>query len=167
MLLLVANTINIAADIGAMGAALKLLIGGPAHLYAIAFGLVSLLLQIAVPFPRYAPILKLLTLALLAYVATVFVVKVPWSEVFYQTFMPSLSLRADYLIAIVAVFGTTIPICYSGKLRRKLKISAQRRVKSPWFTLAATVQNLRRLAKPASPSPLFGGIIAPAAYKLG
>jgi NRAMP (natural resistance-associated macrophage protein)-like metal ion transporter len=108
VLLLVANTINIAADIGAMGAALRLLIGGPAHLYAIAFGLVSLLLQIAVPFPRYAPILKLLTLALLAYVATVFVVKVPWSEVFYQTLMPSLSLKADYLIAIVAVFGTTI-----------------------------------------------------------
>jgi len=107
-LLLVANTINIAADIGAMGAALKLLIGGPAHLYAIAFGLASLLLQIVVPFPRYAPILKLLTLALLAYVATVFVVKVPWSEVFYQTVMPSLSLKADYLIAIVAVFGTTI-----------------------------------------------------------
>jgi Mn2+/Fe2+ NRAMP family transporter len=108
VLLLVANTINIAADIGAMGAALTLLIGGPAHLYAIAFGLVSLLLQIVVPFPRYAPILKLLTLALLAYVATVFVVKVPWSEVFYQTLMPSLSLKADYLIAIVAVFGTTI-----------------------------------------------------------
>jgi len=107
-LLLVANTVNIAADIGAMGAALTLLIGGPAHLYAIAFGLASLLLQIIVSFPRYAPILKLLTLALLAYVATVFVVKVPWSQVFYQTVMPSLSLKADYLIAIVAVFGTTI-----------------------------------------------------------
>jgi len=57
-LLLVANTINIAADIGAMGAALKLLIGGPAHWYAIAFGVVSLVLQVFVPFPRYAPILK-------------------------------------------------------------------------------------------------------------
>ena len=108
VLLLVANTINIAADIGAMGAALRLLVGGPAHLYAIAFGLISLLLQIIVPFPRYAPILKLLTLALLAYVATVFVVKVPWREVFYQTVMPSLSLKADYLIGVVAVFGTTI-----------------------------------------------------------
>jgi len=108
VLLLVANSINIAADIGAIGAALKLLIGGPAHLYAIAFSLVSLVLQIVVPFPRYAPILKALTLALLAYVATVFVVKVPWSEMYYQTLMPSLSLKADYLIAIVAVFGTAI-----------------------------------------------------------
>ena len=108
VLLLIANTINIAADIGAMGAALNLLIGGPAHWYAIAFGLVSLLLQVFVPFPRYAPILKALTLALLAYVATVFVVKVPWGEVFYQTIMPSLSLKADYVVAVVAVFGTTI-----------------------------------------------------------
>jgi len=108
VLLLIANTINIAADVGAMGAALKLLIGGPAHWYAIAFGLVSLLLQVFVPFPRYAPILKALTLSLLAYVATVFVVKVPWGEVFYQTIMPSLSLRADYVVAVVAVFGTTI-----------------------------------------------------------
>ena len=107
-LLLVANTINIAADIGAMGAALKLLIGGPAHWYAIGFGLSSLLLQIFVPFSRYAPFLKALTMALLAYVATVFVVKAPWGEVFYGTVMPTLSLKADYLVAVVAVFGTTI-----------------------------------------------------------
>jgi NRAMP (natural resistance-associated macrophage protein)-like metal ion transporter len=108
VLLLLANTINIAADIGAMGAALTLLIGGPAHWYGIAFGLVSLLLQVFVPFPRYAPILKALTLALLAYVATVFVIDIPWSEVFYRTIMPSLSFRPDYVVAVVAVFGTTI-----------------------------------------------------------
>ncbi|WP_446811364.1 Nramp family divalent metal transporter [Methylomonas sp. 2BW1-5-20] len=108
LLLLIANTVNIAADIGAMGAALKLLIGGPAHWYAIGFGMLSLGLQIFVPFPRYAPILKALTFALLAYVATIFVVKVPWSEVLYQTVMPSLSIKADYLLAVVAVFGTTI-----------------------------------------------------------
>lgn len=108
MLLLIANTINIAADIGAMGAALKLLIGGPAHWYAIGFGMLSLGLQIFVSFPRYAPILKTLTLALLAYIATVLVVKVPWSEVAYQTLMPSFSIDAAYLLAVLAVFGTTI-----------------------------------------------------------
>ena len=107
-LLLLANTINIAADIGAMGAALKLLIGGPAHWYAIAFGLISLLLQVFVPFSRYAPLLKVLTLALLAYVATVFVVQVPWADVVAQTLLPSLNFSADYLLAVVAVFGTTI-----------------------------------------------------------
>ncbi|MEJ7670637.1 MAG: divalent metal cation transporter [Casimicrobiaceae bacterium] len=85
-LLLIANTINLAADIGAISAALKLLIGGSAHLYAVAFALLSLLLQIFIPFPRYAPILKVLTLALFAFVATVFVVKVPWGEVLHGPF---------------------------------------------------------------------------------
>lgn len=107
-LLLVANTLNLAADIGAMGAALKLLIGGPAHLYTIAFALLSLLLQIFAPFPRYAPILKGLSMALFAYVITVFFIKVPWGEVFYRTLIPNISFRTDYVIAVVAVFGTTI-----------------------------------------------------------
>ncbi|RFC32534.1 MAG: NRAMP (natural resistance-associated macrophage protein) metal ion transporter [Candidatus Nitrotoga sp. SPKER] len=107
-LLLTANTINIAADIGAMAAALKLLIGGPAHWYAIIFAMVSLVLQIFIPFPRYAPILKVLTLSLFTYVVTVFVVNVPWGEVLYRTIMPSISFKADYAMAVVAVFGTTI-----------------------------------------------------------
>lgn len=107
-LLLVANIINIAADIGAMAAALKLLIGGSTQWYAVMFGLLSLVLQIFIPFPRYAPILKLLTLSLFAYVATVFVVQVPWGEVLQHTLMPSISLDKDYVVAVVAVFGTTI-----------------------------------------------------------
>ncbi|MGI8896265.1 MAG: NRAMP family divalent metal transporter [Casimicrobiaceae bacterium] len=107
-LLLIANTINLAADIGAMGAALKLLIGGSAHVYAVAFALLSLLLQIFIPFPRYAPILKVLTLALFAYVATVFVVQVPWGEALHGTVLPAISFKAEYVITVVAVFGTTI-----------------------------------------------------------
>jgi Mn2+/Fe2+ NRAMP family transporter len=107
-LLLLANTINIAADVGAMGAALKLLIGGSAQLYAVVFGTTSLLLQVFVPFPRYAPLLKFMTLALFAYVATVFIVKVPWAHVLYRTVMPEASFDVHYIVAIVAVFGTTI-----------------------------------------------------------
>jgi len=107
-LLLLANTINIAADIGAMGAALKLLIGGPAHVYAVGFGVLSLVLQVFVPFPRYSPILKTLTLALFAYVGTVFVINVPWGKVFIGTIIPSVSLSMEYAVAVVAVFGTTI-----------------------------------------------------------
>jgi NRAMP (natural resistance-associated macrophage protein)-like metal ion transporter len=107
-LLLLANTINIAADIGAMGAALTLLIGGPAHLYGVGFGVISVVLQVFVPFPRYSPILKALTLALLAYVATAFVVQIPWGEVVYRTILPSISFESTYVIAVVAVFGTTI-----------------------------------------------------------
>jgi NRAMP (natural resistance-associated macrophage protein)-like metal ion transporter len=107
-LLVIANTINIAADIGAMAAALKLLIGGPAHLYGVAFAVVSLVLQVFIPFPRYAPILKLLTLSLFAYVATGFAVEVPWGNVFHSIIAPSVSFETDYVVAVVAVFGTTI-----------------------------------------------------------
>jgi NRAMP (natural resistance-associated macrophage protein)-like metal ion transporter len=80
-LLVVANTINIAADIGAMGDALRLIAGGPAHLYSAIFGVASVLLQVFLPYPRYAPFLRWLVVALFAYVGTVFFVSVPWGEV--------------------------------------------------------------------------------------
>ncbi|MCX7173373.1 MAG: divalent metal cation transporter [Proteobacteria bacterium] len=107
-LLLIANTINIAADISAMGEATKLLVGGHAHRYSAAFGLLSLLLQIFIPYRRYVRILKWLTMALLAYVATVFVVDIPWSQVLVKTLMPHLSWETAYVTTVVAVFGTTI-----------------------------------------------------------
>lgn len=107
-LLLVANTINIAADVSAMGHAMSLIVGGSAPLYAMGFGGVSLLLQVFVPYHRYVRILKWLTLALLAYVATVFVVRVPWVEVLTRTLLPHLSWKTEYITTVVAVFGTTI-----------------------------------------------------------
>jgi NRAMP (natural resistance-associated macrophage protein)-like metal ion transporter len=107
-LLLVANTINIAADVSAMGDALKLLIGGPAHFYALGFGLVSLLLQIFIPYHRYVRVLKWLTLALLAYVGAVFVVQVSWKEVAAYTLLPKVSWTPEFITTVVAVFGTTI-----------------------------------------------------------
>ena len=107
-LLLIANTINIAADVSAMGEALKLIVGGPAQIYALAFGVVSLLLQVFIPYRRYVRVLKWLTLALLAYVATAFVVHIPWSEVLIRALAPHLSWKQEYITTVVAVFGTTI-----------------------------------------------------------
>lgn len=107
-LLLIANTINIAADVSAMGEALKLIVGGPAQLYALAFGVMSLLLQVFIPYRRYVRILKWLTLALLAYVATAFVVHIPWSRVLVSALAPHMSWKSEYLTTVVAVFGTTI-----------------------------------------------------------
>jgi Mn2+/Fe2+ NRAMP family transporter len=105
---LIANVINLAADIGAMGAALKLLIGGPALLYAAGFAMLSLVLQIFIPFTRYSPILKLLTLSLFAYVATVLVIDVPWSDVLRSIVVPQVSWNAKYAVGLVALLGTTI-----------------------------------------------------------
>jgi NRAMP (natural resistance-associated macrophage protein)-like metal ion transporter len=107
-LLLIANIINIAADVAAMGDAATLLIGGPSHWYALGFGMLSLLLQIIIPYKRYVNVLKWLTLALLAYVGVIFVVDMPWSQIVEKTLLPHLSWQPAYITTIVAIFGTTI-----------------------------------------------------------
>lgn len=107
-LLLVANTINIGADLAAMADAIKLVAGGPRQLYAVALGMVCLLLQIFIPYQRYVGILKWLTLSLFAYVGTVFTSHVPWSGVLQGTLLPRIEISQDYLLLIVAIFGTTI-----------------------------------------------------------
>ncbi len=107
-LLAFANTLNIGADIGAMGEALQLLVGGPEHGHALLFGVASVLLQVFLPYPRYAPLLKWLVLALFAYVATLFAVHIDWPEVAARTVWPQVQFKTDYLLMIVAVFGTTI-----------------------------------------------------------
>ncbi|MGJ7490820.1 Nramp family divalent metal transporter [Variovorax sp. ZT4R33] len=107
-LLVIANTINIAADIGAMGEALQLVVGGGQHFHSLVFGAVTVLLQVFVPYRRLAHILKWLTLTLFAYVAAVFVVDVPWGRVLHDLVVPKLQWRGDYWMMIVALLGTTI-----------------------------------------------------------
>jgi NRAMP (natural resistance-associated macrophage protein)-like metal ion transporter len=107
-LLAAANTINIAADLAAMGEALTLVVGGYAFIYALAFGVVCVVAEVFIPYHRYARYLKIATFVLFVYVATAFTVHMPWGEVFAATFIPHLSLNRDMLLTLVAVFGTTI-----------------------------------------------------------
>jgi NRAMP (natural resistance-associated macrophage protein)-like metal ion transporter len=107
-LLLVANTINIAADIAAMGEALRLLIGGSAHLYSVCFGALCLVLQVYLRYDTYVRYLKWLTLALLSYVAVIFTIHVHWGAVVHELVVPQLKLDHDTITIVVAVFGTTI-----------------------------------------------------------
>jgi NRAMP (natural resistance-associated macrophage protein)-like metal ion transporter len=107
-LLVVANTINLGADLGAMAAALQLLVGGPSLYYVVGFGVVTLLLEVFVRYSRYVSVLKWLTLSLFAYVGVAFVVHIPWASVGYRLVAPHISLKADYLTVVVAVLGTTI-----------------------------------------------------------
>jgi NRAMP (natural resistance-associated macrophage protein)-like metal ion transporter len=109
ILLLVANVINIAADIAAMGEAARLVTGfGSAHLYSLGFGVLCLSLQVFLPYASYVRYLKWLTLGLLAYVATVFAVKLPWLEVLTRTVWPHFTFTKESVALIVAIFGTTI-----------------------------------------------------------
>ena len=110
-MLLAANTLNLAADIAAMAEALRLLAGGSAHVYAVTFGLLCLVLQVFLPYQTYVSCLKWLTLALLAYVAVVFSLHLDWWQVASEVVRPRLPVGAqghEVLLMVVAVFGTTI-----------------------------------------------------------
>jgi Mn2+/Fe2+ NRAMP family transporter len=112
-LLLIANTINLGADLGAMGAALQLLLPGPERLYVVGFALLCVLLEIYVRYENYVRFLKWSAVSLFAYVATALAVEVPWGRVADNTLVPHLAWSQDYLVAIVAVLGTTItPYCF-------------------------------------------------------
>jgi NRAMP (natural resistance-associated macrophage protein)-like metal ion transporter len=107
-LLIVANTINIGADLGAMAEALRLLIGGPAFLYVFLFGTACGALQVFIPYSRYVTYLKWLTFALFAYFGTAIVVHIPWTEAARGFFIPTFSKDSQFWIVVVAIFGTTI-----------------------------------------------------------
>ena len=108
LLLSLANVFNLGADIAAIGAASQLVFGGNLNAYAVVFGLLSLALQICLPYRRYVRYLKWLTLALFAYVGTAFAVHIPWASVLHVTVVPTISWNTDYWMALVAVLGTTI-----------------------------------------------------------
>ena len=107
-LLLVANTINIGADLGAMAAALKLVTGGPELIFVGGFALLCIGLEVFVQYDRYVRVLKWLTLALFAYVGVAFVVGIPWSTVALRMVAPQIDWTPAYITMVVAILGTTI-----------------------------------------------------------
>jgi Mn2+/Fe2+ NRAMP family transporter len=108
LLLLVANTLNIAADVAAMGEVAELIVGYNRHLMTAVFVIVTLLLQIIIPYHRYVRFLKWLTLSLLAYAAVLFTVHVPWGQVILRTVWPDFTPNATAAAVVVGIFGTTI-----------------------------------------------------------
>ena len=108
VLLFVANTINIGADLSAMGAAVKLAVGGSQHLYTVLFALGCLMGTVFIPYHRYVEVLKWLTFSLFAYVGIVFAVDIDWHDVVKGALLPRLELSGDSLTLVVALFGTTI-----------------------------------------------------------
>ena len=136
-LLFSANTFNIGADIAAMASAAELVTGWSAHFYTVAFALVSLLLQLFVPYRRYSKILKWLTLVLFAYVAVLFSVKIDWSQVVLGIVWPPMPDRGAATL-IVAIFGTTIsPYLFFWQASQEVEEiadnpGAQALVDAPW-----------------------------------
>ena len=108
LLLLVANTLNVAADIAVMGEVAELVTGLGRHLATVAFALGTLLLQVFVPYHRYVRFLKWLTLSLLAYAGVLMMVQVPWHAVMLRTVWPHVTLDAETATMVLGIFGTTI-----------------------------------------------------------
>ncbi|NWB85847.1 NRAMP family divalent metal transporter [Pseudomonas gingeri] len=108
LLLLIANTLNIAADVAAMGEVAELVSGINRHLMTALFVFGTLALQMFVPYHRYVFFLKWLTLSLLAYAAVLFTVHIPWEQVALRTVWPHFTPDATAAAVVVAMFGTTI-----------------------------------------------------------
>lgn len=107
-LLVVANTINLGADLGAMAAAAQLLVGIPFVVWLVGITVVTAVLEIFVNYRQYAKILRFLALSLFAYIFVVFVVPQDWGQIVRSTLIPSIQVNQDYLLNLVAILGTTI-----------------------------------------------------------
>src|SRR5215211_5022439 len=132
VLVAVANTFNIGADIGSMAAAAGLLVPVPYAVATVAFALVMVMLELAVPYHRYARVLRWLALSLLAYVGVLVVVQVDWADALAHTLVPRVHADRASLAVLLAIFGTTIsPTCFSGRRARR---SRSRPNATTWWT---------------------------------
>lgn len=108
LLLIVANTINIGANLGAMASSVQMLLPLPFPVLLLIIMLITLMLEIFVSYKLYAKYLKYLTFSLFAYIITGLLVKQDWGAIIHATFIPSISFSKEYLLNIVAILGTTI-----------------------------------------------------------
>ncbi|MGJ4888075.1 NRAMP family divalent metal transporter [Bradyrhizobium sp. HKCCYLRH3099] len=161
-LLVGANTFNIAADIAAMAESLSLVIGGLNHEHALIFAALSTLLQVFLPYRRYSPVIKVLTLSLFAYVATALLVKVPWGTALLAAVWPSPSTDADYLLTVVAVLGTTIsPYLFFWQASQEVEEMNQGKVDRPLRELSKQDHpDLRRIRIDTTIGMIFSNTIA-------
>jgi NRAMP (natural resistance-associated macrophage protein)-like metal ion transporter len=127
VLVAVANTFNIGADIGSMAAAAGLLVPVPYAIATIAFALLMIVLEVTVPYHRYARVLRWLTLSLLAYVGVLFVVQVDWADALAHTLVPHLPPGRAGVAALLAIFGTTIsPYLFFWQAGEEIEEQAER-----------------------------------------
>jgi NRAMP (natural resistance-associated macrophage protein)-like metal ion transporter len=162
LMLFVANTINLGADIGAMGSALNLLTGWPAVPFAAMFGIVCLLLQTFMPYDRYARYLKWLCASLFSYVVVALIAHVDWGQAIRHTLIPTMHFNGAYITGIVAVLGTTIsPYLFFWQAEEEVEIEQMNPQESPLIRSprkAAT--ELQRIRVDTYSGMAFSNIIA-------
>ena len=145
-LLLIANVVNLGADLSAMGAALTLLVGGSPALFTLGFGIICIVLEVALSYPRYSAILKWTTLSLFTYVGVVLVAHVPWSHALRSLVVPELQFNAAYATAFVAILGTTIsPYLFFWQAGQEIEEQRRRHVKPLCLTPGSAGPELKRI----------------------
>jgi NRAMP (natural resistance-associated macrophage protein)-like metal ion transporter len=146
MLLLIANVINLGADLGAMGAALALLIPGPILLYTVVLGIISVLLEVFISYNRYASILKWTTLSLFSYVAVTFVAGVKLEDALRGTLIPHFTFDKAHAMALVAIFGTTIsPYLFFWQAGQEVEEQHRRHIKPLYASPRKAGPELKRI----------------------
>lgn len=146
IMLLIANIINLGADLGAMGAALQLLIGGPQLAFTLGFGVICVLVEVFTSYARYAAALKWTTLSLFAYVAVVFAAHVPWATAIRDMIVPRFTFDADHVTAVVAILGTTIsPYLFFWQAGQEVEEQHRRHHKPLCITPREAGPELRRI----------------------
>ena len=161
LLLLVANVVNLGADLSAMGAALALLAGGNAGLYTLLFGIICIALEIWLSYPRYASVLKWTTLTLFTYVGVVMVAHVPWPHALRSLVVPELQWNASYATALVAILGTTIsPYLFFWQAGQEIEEQRRHHVKPLCITPREAGPELRRIRLDTLTGMAFSTIVS-------
>lgn len=161
LLLLIANIINLGADLSAMGAALQLLTGGYAVIYTIGFGILCVVVEVVVPYARYAGILKWTTLSLFTYVAVVLVSNVPWQEAVTALVIPDIEWTPAYATALVAILGTTIsPYLFFWQAAQEIEEQHRHHSKPLYETPSKAGPELQRIRIDTLTGMAFSSIIA-------
>lgn len=160
-LLLIANIINLGADLSAMGAALKLLVGGSGALFTLLFGILCIVLEVGLSYPRYASILKWTTLSLFTYFAVVAVAHVPWSHALRSLVVPELQFNVAYATAFVAILGTTIsPYLFFWQAGQEIEEQHRHHAKPLCLTARAAGPELKRIRLDTLTGMAFSTIIS-------
>ncbi len=160
-LLLIANIVNLGADLAAMGAAVGLLIGGPIGLYTLLFGLFCIIVEVALSYERYASVLKWATLSLFAYVAVVVVAQVPWGEALTSLVVPRIEWTGAYATAVVAILGTTIsPYLFFWQAGQEIEEQKRHKVKPLCITPKDAGPELKRIRIDTLTGMAFSSIVS-------
>lgn len=160
-LLLIANVVNLGADLSAMGAAMALLIGGNGGLYTLLFGILCIGLEVGLSYPRYASALKWTTLTLFTYVGVVLVAHVPWPHALRSLVVPELQWNAAYATALVAILGTTIsPYLFFWQAGQEIEEQRRHHIKPLCITPRGAGPELKRIRVDTLTGMAFSTIVS-------